>query len=218
MCLDLHTPVIVCCAGFTHAGQCGAIAAAQQVCTLVTKYDSGHAHTVLLVLRRLVMLQHMMPDALHMAPVAGVLASEPELFFLSSALSLTGFGDQLPSPNLPVTVFAPTNDAILNLLNNLSAFAAPCHVEAEYCMWSLLRRVCSQRQWVFLRCPLGFYRLPATCVPLLPACPVSCGTGWKDLQDPAYIMEGSGGFLACPGKGLGVAMCRLWESVWDEHS
>ncbi|CAL5228405.1 g11533 [Coccomyxa viridis] len=51
---------------------------------------------------------------------AGVLASQPDLFFLSSALSLTGFGDQLPSPNLPVTVFAPTNNAILGLLNYLN--------------------------------------------------------------------------------------------------
>ena len=103
-----------------------------------------------------------------MARAAGVLASEPELFFLSSALSLTGFGDQLPSPNLPVTVFAPTNDAILNLLNNLSAFPAPCHLEAQYCMWSLLRRACSQRQWVLKQCLLGCYRVPAMCVLLLP--------------------------------------------------
>ncbi len=61
-----------------------------------------------------------------MACAAGVLASQPDLFFLSSALSLTGFGDQLPSPNLPVTVFAPTNNAILGLLNYLSTSAAPC--------------------------------------------------------------------------------------------
>ena len=60
-----------------------------------------------------------------MACAAGVLASQPDLFFLSSALSLTGFGDQLPSPNLPVTVFAPTNNAILGLLNYLSTSPAP---------------------------------------------------------------------------------------------
>jgi hypothetical protein len=54
-------------------------------------------------------------------PVAGVLSSQPDLFFLSSALALSGFGDQLPSPNLPVTIFAPTNTAILNLLSELSA-------------------------------------------------------------------------------------------------
>ena len=50
-----------------------------------------------------------------------MLASQPDLFFLSSALALSGFGDQLPSPNLPVTIFAPTNTAILNLLSELSA-------------------------------------------------------------------------------------------------
>ena len=56
---------------------------------------------------------------------AGVLASQPDLFFLSSALDLSGFGAQLPSPNLPVTVFAPTNSAILNLLSELSAHSSP---------------------------------------------------------------------------------------------
>ncbi len=67
-----------------------------------------------------------------MACAAGVLASQPDLFFLSSALSLTGFGDQLPSPNLPVTVFAPTNNAILGLLNYLSTPAASCLFELHY--------------------------------------------------------------------------------------
>ena len=59
-------------------------------------------------------------------PGAGVLASQPDLFFLSSALDLSGFGAQLPSPNLPVTVFAPTNSAILNLLSELSTHSSPC--------------------------------------------------------------------------------------------
>ncbi len=61
-------------------------------------------------------------------PGAGVLASQPDLFFLSSALDLSGFGAQLPSPNLPVTVFAPTNSAILNLLSELSTHSDPCQL------------------------------------------------------------------------------------------
>lgn len=66
----------------------------------------------------------MTPLARDLVCAPGILASQPDLFFLSSALSLTGFGDQLPSPNLPVTVFAPTNNAILGLLNGLSTSPA----------------------------------------------------------------------------------------------
>ena len=69
-------------------------------------------------------------------PGAGVLASQPDLFFLSSALDLSGFGAQLPSPNLPVTVFAPINSAILNLLSELSTHCSPCWL----CYPSLLCR------------------------------------------------------------------------------
>ncbi len=70
--------------------------------------------------------------------VAGVLASQPDLFFLSSGLGMTGFQDQLPSPNLPVTIFAPTNSAILNLLSQLSEHCAACFEVGPYCLSSLV--------------------------------------------------------------------------------
>lgn len=54
-----------------------------------------------------------------------VLASQPELFFLSSALSLTGFQSSLPSPSLGLTIFAPSNAAFLKLLDRLSEFLLP---------------------------------------------------------------------------------------------
>jgi hypothetical protein len=50
-----------------------------------------------------------------------VLASQPELLFLSSALGLSGFQDSLPSPDIGLTIFAPTNSAFFKLLDQLGA-------------------------------------------------------------------------------------------------
>ena len=66
------------------------------------------------------------------ATFAGVLGSEPELFFLSSALQLSGFASNLPSPSLGLTIFAPSNAAFLGLLDSLSAHPfIPAH---QQCM------------------------------------------------------------------------------------
>ena len=65
-----------------------------------------------------------------------MLGDEPELFFLSSALQLSGFQAELPNPSLPLTIFAPNNAAFLGLLSELSAslppalFVGPEHVLA----------------------------------------------------------------------------------------
>ena len=56
---------------------------------------------------------------------AQVLGAEPELFFLSSALQLSGFQAELPNPALPLTIFAPNNAAFLGLLSELSAYCWP---------------------------------------------------------------------------------------------
>lgn len=73
------------------------------------------------------------------ATFAEVLGSEPELFFLSSALQLSGFANRLPSPSLGLTIFAPTNGAFLDLLDSLSArlpstAAMPPRSHACHCM------------------------------------------------------------------------------------
>lgn len=62
------------------------------------------------------------------ATFAEVLGAEPELFFLSSALQLSGFADRLPSPSLGLTIFAPTNPAFLDLLDSLSECLCLCAV------------------------------------------------------------------------------------------
>ena len=59
------------------------------------------------------------------ATFAEVLRNEPELFFLSSALQLSGFANRLPSPSLGLTIFAPTNGAVLDLLDSLGAQPPP---------------------------------------------------------------------------------------------
>lgn len=56
------------------------------------------------------------------ATFAGVLASQPDLFFISSALGLSGFQNSLPSPSLGLTIFAPNNAGFLQLLDELSAY------------------------------------------------------------------------------------------------
>ena len=70
------------------------------------------------------------------ATFAEVLGSEPELFFLSSALQLSGFANRLPSPSLGLTIFAPTNGAFLDLLDSLSAHTSiplmPCYSVHAY--------------------------------------------------------------------------------------
>jgi uncharacterized surface protein with fasciclin (FAS1) repeats len=63
----------------------------------------------------------MMPNQAAATP-AQILGSDPELFFLSSALQLSGFQSKLPNPSLPLTIFAPTNSAFLGLLTQLSAY------------------------------------------------------------------------------------------------
>ncbi|CAL8466019.1 g5555 [Coccomyxa elongata] len=54
------------------------------------------------------------------ATFAGVLASQPDLFFISSALGLSGFQNSLPSPSLGLTIFAPNNAGFLQLLDELN--------------------------------------------------------------------------------------------------
>lgn len=65
------------------------------------------------------------------ATFAGVLASQPDLFFLSSALGMSGFANSLPSPSLGLTIFAPSNAAFLKLLNQLSAPPPSCSSQQE---------------------------------------------------------------------------------------
>ena len=64
------------------------------------------------------------------ATFAGVLASQPDLFFISSALGMSGFQNSLPSPSLGLTIFAPNNAGFLKLLDNLSAYPLPNFVHS----------------------------------------------------------------------------------------
>ncbi len=66
------------------------------------------------------------------ATFAGVLASQPDLFFISSALGMSGFQNSLPSPSLGLTIFAPNNAGFLKLLDELSTRPRP--LEKRSCL------------------------------------------------------------------------------------
>ena len=75
------------------------------------------------------------------ATFAGVLASQPDLFFISSALGMSGFQNSLPSPSLGLTIFAPNNAGFLKLLDELSTRPLPApfkSVVALFCVKSEL--------------------------------------------------------------------------------
>lgn len=48
------------------------------------------------------------------------IANEGNLLFLSSTIRLAGFTAKLPDPNIGITVFAPTNDAMWKLLTAMN--------------------------------------------------------------------------------------------------